>query len=1151
MVVYHQGFHAQVRLCIGIHQAIALFALSLLAAGFLRVEAKNIIPDAGVSDIWSNQPGWLNKNVPGGSDTPQISSNGTLTVDGNYPVDSINLFNGTLNGPGTLTITSTGSEWRGTVLIFSSGGGITIASGADFLISTTANHDFNSTLIENAGTVNWEVGAGPLRSGNGGAFTNNGLFNDAAAGTSTATVDVNNAFNGTACVFTNSAGAIYRKTSPGTTTMSTSFVNNGQLDLQAGTLALLATSTFNAGATQTGSGLLKLVSGTLTANGAMAFSNFQIAGGTITGNHTFNGTIEWTNGNFNSSASTTTLGGTLTIDSAADHDFDTHAFVNNGTVYWVAGAGPLRSGNSGTFTNNATFNDAASAGWNNAFNGSLAQFSNETTGVYNKTGGTTTVDIAFVNAGTVNVQAGTLALNAGGSSPVGAVFNVSSGATLTFTGGAFTVADGSGLTGPGTVSVAGGTVTLGGQVAAPVFQLNGGTLAGTHTLQGSVTWTNGNLNDSGTTTTIGNSASLTITSAAAHDFNAHAIVNQGTTTWSAGAGELRSGNGGAFTNQGVFNDAASSNMNNAYSGTSATFINASSGQYSKTAGTTTFNVPFTNNGTINATDGTLVLQGGGTIGNGASFLGTGQVQLVSGTFTANGNLTSTSLIIAGGTLVGNFTLSGTLTFISGTLNDASTGTIGNGATLTYNAASPFDFNSRTIVNNGTVNWEVGAGALRSGNGGAFTNNGLFNDAAAGTSTAAVDVNNAFNGTACVFTNSAGAIYRKTSPGTTTMSTSFVNNGQLDLQAGTLALLATSTFNAGATQTGSGLLKLVSGTLTANGAMAFSNFQIAGGTITGNHTFNGTIEWTNGNFNSSASTTTLGGTLTIDSAADHDFDTHAFVNNGTVYWVAGAGPLRSGNSGTFTNNATFNDAASAGWNNAFNGSLAQFSNETTGVYNKTGGTTTVDIAFVNAGTVNVQAGTLNFQNTFTSTGGNLTLTNNATVQFGYAVDLGTTSLAGNGTVIGNIITDGDVSPGTSAGQLNITGNLTLQPLSVAIFELGGTLQGTEYDYLNVSGSVTLGGALEVKFANGFQDIILPNANTFTILSAGALSGSFSNVASDSRLSTSDGFGSFLVTYSGLNVSLSGFTPVPEPSTWALLGVGTSLLYVVSRRRLQRN
>src|SRR5207237_4491984 len=121
-------------------------------------------------------------------------------------------------------------------------------------------------------------------------------------------------------------------------------------------------------------------------------------------------------------------GASLAISSTATHDFNQRAITNNGTVTWSGGQ--LRTGNSGSFTNasGATFTDTASNSINNAYGGIAGTFANN--GTYNKTAtGTTNMQVSLSNALTVNIQAGTLELDAGGSNAAGATFAISSRAT--------------------------------------------------------------------------------------------------------------------------------------------------------------------------------------------------------------------------------------------------------------------------------------------------------------------------------------------------------------------------------------------------------------------------------------------------------------------------------------------------------------------------------------------------------------------------------------------------------------------------------------------------------------------------------------------------------------------------------------------------
>jgi hypothetical protein len=152
-------------------------------------------------------------------------------------------------------------------------------------------------------------------------------------------------------------------------------------------------------------------------------------------------------------------------------------------------------------------------------------------------------------------------------------------------------------------------------------------------------------------------------------------------------------------------------------------------------------------------------------------------------------------------------------------------------------------------------------------------------------------------------------------------------------------------------------------------------------------------------------------------------------------------------------------------------------------------------------------------------------NGGNVSTASTLDIFGGGLSGTGTVTGNVANSGGViAPGLSAGRLEVTGDLSLGSTSQLAIEIGGTIQGVSYDTISEAGSapLVLNGALAVTLIDGFQNSIA-TSNTFTILSSNMpLSGAFTNVASGGRLTTTDGLGSFRVTYAGANaVVLSDF------------------------------
>ena len=125
----------------------------------------------------------------------------------------------------------------------------------------------------------------------------------------------------------------------------------------------------------------------------------------------------------------------------------------------------------------------------------------------------------------------------------------------------------------------------------------------------------------------------------------------------------------------------------------------------------------------------------------------------------------------------------------------------------------------------------------------------------------------------------------------------------------------------------------------------------------------------------------------------------------------------------------------------------------------------------------------------------------------------------GTINAAITHSPNLQPALSGNGLVVNGAVSLLNASKLTFQLGGLSQGRQYGFLNVNGTVALNGNLVVSFVNSFQ---AGTNDNFTVLSSTApLIGSFVNVPSGSRVGTTDGSGTFLVTYSGNTIVLSNF------------------------------
>jgi hypothetical protein len=109
-------------------------------------------------------------------------------------------------------------------------------------------------------------------------------------------------------------------------------------------------------------------------------------------------------------------------------------------------------------------------------------------------------------------------------------------------------------------------------------------------------------------------------------------------------------------------------------------------------------------------------------------------------------------------------------------------------------------------------------------------------------------------------------------------------------------------------------------------------------------------------------------------------------------------------------------------------------------------------------------------------------------------------------------------------LSILGNLVLMPGSILDIELAGTAP-TLFDVLNVSGSAAVAGTLNVL---QFGNYVAAVGDSFAILNANSVSGTFGSVVSPGAFAVNTSYGAASIT---LSVPLSTTTlPPVDPSVF---------------------
>jgi hypothetical protein len=427
----------------------------------------------GPNTNWTNVANWGGSAYPNnGQPNPGYTYNvavnsGTPTLNVNVVVNNFNLMgNGTVGGSGDLTINGEFTWFTGTL----QGAGTTFLNGGGSLSGVTDRAMVN---------------------GNGGTLTVNGLGADVATGALTnqagaAVVLASNAtmlgpgtfFNNGSVQNNNNATINWTFNNAGTVAVTGGMLTLSGSGTDTGiyTVAPAATLRFNGGTRSgtviTGGGTLSLETGAnLTAGGATV-GTLSVSGATAT----FNGPVTAASAGLSFSSTTvfngpTTLGSLTmdgtTVDGTGDvtvngafhgnggklNGTGTMTLASGGTIAGMLLGRPVLNGNGGTVSlglNGGIASSSANAVWTNqagatlslgtyaslGTNGGVGTFLNS--GTLQKTGPTTgntsNVDWVFVNAGTVSVLSGTLALNnTGGTGLDTGSYGVNSGGTLAFT----------------------------------------------------------------------------------------------------------------------------------------------------------------------------------------------------------------------------------------------------------------------------------------------------------------------------------------------------------------------------------------------------------------------------------------------------------------------------------------------------------------------------------------------------------------------------------------------------------------------------------------------------------------------------------------------------------------------------------------------
>jgi len=854
---------------------------------------------------------------------------------------------------------------------------------------------------------------------------------------------------------------------------------------------------------------------------------------TLSKNNSFSGGVTLNSGTVSFFGSNNVFGsGTLTINGGVIN----HA---NGTALTIANAVKVNSDFSFTGSSNANFSGAMD------LSGSTRQI----------TSGGLTMEISgtIANGGLTYVGNNANALTLSGSN------TYSLGTTIT--SGTIVAANNSAL-GSGSVTQNGGTLVVGGSAAV---SLTVGALSGASTAL----------------ITGGTAGSSTLTTS----------FSSGTSTY---AGNMADGSGGAFN----FTKSGSGVM--VLSGTNTyTGVTTVSGGVLSISSTSALPGWDTTGKYSVASGASLAVGNAVTDSNITTMLGTTNFAVGSaiGFDTSSGNrtysttLANTGLGALGLTKIGSNTLvlsatntyTGVTSINAGAISVASiasnlggTGTINiglgtTGGTLVYTGTG-----AETIARAINLAGTTGGATLTNNSGtsaGALTFSGNFGSTGAGVKTLTLNgssaAQNIISGTISNFdgTNTTAV---QISGGDWTLSGSNTFSGGVILSGGKMRVgnsnalgTGTVTLSGGNWLVGSSATSTVANniSITANstGNMGSNTLELTGN-ITGssNWAVNG---FSAGKMKFSGDNSGWTGNYTISGQNTLQLNNVHALGSGTTFTFGdvsgGLGVLESlvgvnlnqnfvlGSSGTSTSSATFKTTADMTISGTIS-SIGAVGLIKTGAGTLTLGSTSSKVTQTYTGATTVSAGTLIINGTVGN--GGITVASGATLGGSITAGGTTTIQAGGILAVGN-------SPGLGTfSTLNLSGTTEIQ------FNAGATPagRGTSFDAIDVT-TLAYGGTLKLIFAGA-----LTNNQTFDIFNLlGTTSGSFATVTlSGSSTSTNLtlasgtwsgnldlGYGGGLQTFQFSQLT-GDLSVIPEPQTWALVGLGLGFTLLRLRSRNHR-
>lgn len=1142
-----------------------------------------------------------------------LTMNGKLALtksgSGNLTLSGANTYsNGTTVSAGTLTASNNSALGTGSV---------TVGSGATLSIRANITNS-----VANSGTVSVgsggsltaaSLGSGALSLAGSSGAGNAASFTSTQAGSSLSmgalTLGGYSSYSMDSGKTVSSSATITLSGTGNSITLTGAGLSSGTYDLFTGTSiskAGLSAGGLTLGGTGVGSQSLVLDGGQIiSARTSYDFTSTATKLQLVVSGGVFNLTYNGTDGTLQDGQTGLFTGTDFNNANNGNQTFYNGDHVTLGTAgtLTVAAGGA----NIGQLTNNNSTGTMAlsggaisAAGLNKTGAGALQLANNLTTtaGITNSAGILTNSGNVTVNSGGLTVSGGQVDLTGSNVITAGGL-NVSSGAAnlngatisaggANVSGGTATLATNSSITGG--IAVTGGTLNLNASnsVSGAVSVSGGGTLNAGHSNSvgsGSITLDNGKLGSSGAAT-LGNALSIAA--------GGGTITNDTALTLS---GAVTGGNN-ALTKQGSGKATLSGNLG--ASGASGSLsLNVAQGEL-ELSGANKYILGATVNGQLTVNGGTLYTRGNDIGGTGSILItnattwtnSSGSTTVANAVTLADGSTLSIGTSTAANklSLIGGLNGSGNVSVAANAATEVRLGGSGNASgTLTVGAGSAvkltnFSAANLNFVNNGgtllfsnssssgakTWNGTIsGAGGLTTDGSGAqtfagnITAGGSFGMGSSGLITLLGE--NTFSG--LNISGSGGVNFAKSNSLGSGIISNSVSSGlvRIDTSAGTGKdwILAN---NVVAGVSGTDVMAFAPGTgnaLRLNGVVSGAGqLKVSGGgdlyvNNTGN-SFTGGTEVGTGRIIVSDARALGSGAINFGTGTNSHLVASSAMQIANAITIGSSGSAGyTANLDTGANAVTISSALANKTGNAFGGNVVKLGS----------GNLTLSETSTYTGTTDVQSGTL-------TVNGSIASSSLTTVESG-------ATLKGGGSVGAlEIASGGKLAPGNSPGTLTA---------SSATWNGGGTYAweinnfnnflgsaGTNYDFLNVTGALTInatsgnkfiidvisllaadntaGNASNFNAASNYTFAIATAAGGITYAGGGAFDAAYfdiltSNFSNSMIPAGGSVAGVWSVTQSGnsINLNYAGATAIPEPTTGSLLLVGLLGALVARRRR----